>query len=196
MKETLNNEKETNQFTTIKDTENSIQNNENNAIHKDHEMCDKEKIHNETEKNFMYKDDDSSSDSCPQKIRKSHKLSKNVVKIRFYFIYFSLCLLFVYLLIYLVKYDKIFEKSPLTVDMFYLMVLMFLLNMMLVLNLNSFGMCLIYLKEILIVMAIAVYVYLLIKAVKDGVLQKQITEKIFYMQMIIFFIFIVLYFKN
>lgn len=163
-------------------------------------MYDKEKIHKykETKKTFMYKDmyesDDSSSGS--QKIRKSHKLNKSIAKIRFYLIYFSLCLLFVYLLIHLVKCDKIFEKGPLTVDMFYLIVLMFLLNLMLILSLNSFGACLIYLKEILIVITIAAYVYLLIKVVKEGVLQKQITEKIFYMQIIIFFIFIILYFKN
>ena len=113
---------------------------------------------------------------------------------RFYLFYFMLCLLFVYLLIYLVKFDKILEKNTLTIDIFYLLLLLFLLNVMLILSLNSS--CLIYLTEIFIEITIAVYIYLLIKAVKDGILQREITEKIFYMQMLIFFMFIVFYFKN
>ena len=140
------------------------------------------------------KDNDSDTSSSSYSQKNSKKSNKNIKKMRFYLFYFMLCLSFVYLLIYLVKFDKILEKNTLTIDIFYLLLLLFLLNVMLILSLNSS--CLIYLTEIFIEITIAVYIYLLIKAVKDGILQREITEKIFYMQMLIFFMFIVFYFKN
>lgn len=143
-------------------------------------------------KNTFYENGNDSDSNFSQ--RNDKKSNKNINAIRFYFSYITACLLFIYALVYLIRFDKIFEKGVLTIDIFYLLLLLFLLNIMLVLRLNSS--CLIYLKEIFIEAIIVVYAYLLVKAVKDGILQREITGRIFCMQILTFFMSIVLYFKN